>query len=206
MDFGRAACHTKHCAAVTLEFQVALLFAMGTLHGNWQESFQTLSVLNTMTRVTYVARVDPDVRYDQAKFEEEVSMYLSDPDGWESRGYTFEEVERNPQVRIHLSSPNTIRKVGCEDGTLSCAELGGHHLHLNAMRWTRGSAESKLPLDEYRQYMVTHEMGHILGFEHVTCPGPGQPAPLMMQQTRGIGRCVPNTKLTPTDTQNKQKQ
>jgi heat shock protein HtpX len=53
--------------------------------------------------------------------------------------------------------------------------------------------------------VLAHEMGHILGFEHVTCPGPGQPAPLMMQQTRGIGRCVPNTKLTPTDTQNKQK-
>jgi hypothetical protein len=161
---------------------------------------QTLSVLNTM-RVTYACYVDPDVQYDLDTFREEVTVYLADPDGWESQGYVFDEVERNPRVTIRLSSPQTIQKQ-CNDGSLSCAELNGRKMFLNAMRWTMGAPASKLPLDEYRQYMVTHEMGHILGHDHVRCPGPGHPAPLMMQQTKGIGKCAPNTKLTPTDTQN----
>jgi hypothetical protein len=134
-------------------------------------------------RITYQAIVDPDVKYDARKFAEEVSVYLQDPHGWKSQGYTFEESKR-PAVLIHLSSPKTIQQSGCEDPTLSCAEMNGRHMHLNAMRWT-GSMQnrSKLDLYNYRQYMVSHEMGHILGKDHVACPGPGEPAPIMMQQT-----------------------
>jgi hypothetical protein len=147
-------------------------------------------------RITYQAIVDPDVKYDARKFAEEVSVYLQDPHGWKSQGYTFEE-SKHPAVLIHLSSPKTIQQNGCDDPTLSCAEMNGRHMHLNAMRWT-GSMQnrSKLDLYNYRQYMVSHEMGHILGKDHVACPGPGQPAPIMMQQTLGIGECVPNTRVS----------
>jgi hypothetical protein len=41
--------------------------------------------------------------------------------------------------------------------------------------------------------MVSHEMGHILGKEHVKCPGKGKKAPIMLQHTLGIGECIPNT-------------
>jgi hypothetical protein len=149
-----------------------------------------------MKVVRYTTIVDADVRYPASKFADEVAMYLSDPDGWESRGYTFEAVDRNPQVVIHLASPATLLKSGCQTAELSCAELGGKIMMLNAMRWTQGSAASKLALEEYRQYLVSHEMGHILGHDHTTCKGPGLPAPIMMQQTLGIGACVPNTKVS----------
>jgi hypothetical protein len=66
-----------------------------------------------------------------------------------------------------------------------------------------GAPASKLTLDDYRQYMVSHEMGHILGHDHVTCPSPGAPAPIMLQQTKGIGKCKPNTKLTANDKKKK---
>lgn len=65
---------------------------------------------------------------------------------------------------------------------------------LNANRWMHGAKASKLPLERYRQYMVSHEMGHSLGHDHVLCNGSG-PAPIMMQQTLGIGKCSPNTKV-----------
>jgi hypothetical protein len=149
-------------------------------------------------KIRYTTIVDSDVDYDPKQFRDEVKTYLADPNGWRSEGYVFVR-SSSPDVEIHLSSPRTLESNGCHDGTLSCAEMNGRHMHLNAMRWTQGAPPSKLPLKKYRQYMVTHEMGHILGHDHVDCPGPGQPAPLMMQQTRGIGRCNPNTKLTRRD-------
>ena len=38
-------------------------------------------------------------------------------------------------------------------------------------------------------------MGHLLGKEHVKCPGKGHKAPIMLQQTLGIGKCIPNTNV-----------
>jgi hypothetical protein len=148
-------------------------------------------------RITYTASVDPDVKYPLRQFQQELELYLADPDGWASHGYEFVPVTRNPQVFIRLSSPATLQKSGCGDGRLSCAELGGKRMYLNAHRWTHGAAPSRLPLEDYRQYMVSHEMGHILGHDHMKCPGPGHPAPIMMQQTLGIGACTPSTKVGP---------
>ena len=149
-----------------------------------------------MTTVRYTVVVDPDVDYPVDHLKAEVATYLADPDGWIAHGYKFIHTDKSPGVVIHLSSPKTLKENGCKDPGLSCAEMGGKHLHLNAMRWTKGAAPSKLELKRYRQYMVSHEMGHILGFDHKKCPGPGKPAPIMMQQTLGIGECRPNTKVT----------
>lgn len=149
-------------------------------------------------KIRYTTDVDSDVAYDPKMFAQEIDVYLADPNGWVSDGYTF--VRSSPaDVEIHLSSPQTLATNGCRDPKLSCAEMNGRHMHLNSMRWTQGAAPSKLNLKSYRQYVVTHEMGHILGHDHVKCPGPGHPAPLMLQQTLGIGKCKPNTKLTDID-------
>jgi hypothetical protein len=148
--------------------------------------------------VLYTTRVDKGVEYDPETFAQEIDIYLTDPDGWTAYGYRFVRSNR-PQVIIHLATPETIKESGCPRPDLSCAQLRGRHMRLNVMRWMNGSKASKLPLDAYRQYVVSHEMGHILGYEHVVCPGPGRRAPIMMQQTLGIGTCTPNTKLTDKD-------
>ena len=151
-------------------------------------------------KITYRTIVDHGVEYSAKEFANEISVYLADPDGWISRGYTFEASPRG-KIQIHLSSPDTLVAKGCPSRTLSCAEMNGTHMRLNAGLWN-GTLKNKsglLQLKDYRQYMVTHEMGHILGFDHVECTGPKDPAPLMMQQTLGISVCVPNTKLTPKD-------
>jgi hypothetical protein len=120
---------------------------------------------------------------------------LNDPDGWSKKGYFFIPVSMNADVIIRLSSPETIeKKCGLPKG-LSCAELGGKNMYLNADRWFHGASKSRLSLDNYRQYMVSHEIGHILGFDHEQCPCKGCPAPIMMQQTLGIGQCKPSTKV-----------
>lgn len=153
-----------------------------------------------MKTVIYRTSVDPDVRYSPTQFAEQVAIYLADPDGW-AQFYTFVVGPRGKHIR--LCRPETLNSEGCKDDHLSCAILGGTQIWLNVDRWRKGSSASRLPLERYRQYMVTHEMGHSLGYDHVPCPGSG-PAPLMMQQTLGIGTCVPNTKLTESDLQAKQ--
>ncbi len=124
-----------------------------------------------------------------------VGIYLNDPKGWSKHGYFFEPVDRGEDVHIRLSSPETIKSICGLPGNLSCAELGGKKMYLNADRWFHGASASKLPLDQYRQYMISHEIGHILGHDHKKCPCKGCPAPIMMQQTKGIGECKPNTSV-----------
>jgi hypothetical protein len=137
---------------------------------------------------TYKIRSEADIGYD-------VGIYLNDPDGWSKYGHFFEPTNTREDVHIRLSSPTTIAKICGLPGNLSCAELGGHNMYLNADRWFHGAAPSKLPLKQYRQYMVSHEIGHILGHEHKPCPCKGCKAPIMLQQTKGIGECAPNTKV-----------
>jgi len=144
-------------------------------------------------RVRYRTAVDPDVKYDPKKFRDEIGIYLADPEGW-AQWHEFVYASSGPAKLIRLSSPSSLKQEGCKDDSLSCAMLGGNMIWLNADRWLHGAAPSKLPLDAYRQYMVSHEMGHSLGYEHVKCPGSG-PAPVMMQQTLGIGSCSPNTRV-----------
>jgi len=148
-----------------------------------------------MKTITYCVVVDSDVNYPLREFTELIQIYLADPEGWSGKGYEFMLKEKGQtDVMIHLSSPAGLRKVGC-DPNLNCAEFKGKHLHVNSVLWTRGGPKSKLSLEDYRQYVVSHEMGHILGHNHVKCPGPGEPAPIMMQQTKGIGECSPNTNI-----------
>ena len=150
-----------------------------------------------MKVVRYRTSVDPDVDYDPIQFGKEVAIYLADPDGW-AQFVEFVPAKSGSGKHIRLSSPSTLKNNGCKTGELSCATLGGRDIWLNSERWMRGAPASRLPLERYRQYMVSHEMGHSLGYDHVRCPNTG-PAPIMLQQTLGIGKCSPNTKLTHVD-------
>jgi len=151
-----------------------------------------------MKVVTYTASVDPDVKFPNQEFIDLVQIYLSDPNGWEGHGYRFKWVNHRPAVVIRLSSRETLRKSGCDD-SLSCAILGGRQMWLNSVRWLHGAGPSKQNLDNYRQYMVSHEIGHILGYDHVKCPGVGEDAPIMLQQTLGLRGCTPNLDITEWD-------
>lgn len=153
-----------------------------------------------MVLITYKFIIDDDVKETYKIYQHydvisrQIQMYLDYDHGWGKFGYTFEPVLKNQKINIYLSTPKRIQKE-CGNGNLSCAEMNGKNIYLNAYRWFNGSKESQLNLNDYRQYMVSHEMGHILGKNHKKCPSRNSPAPIMMQQTFGIGECKPNIRL-----------
>lgn len=154
----------------------------------------------SMRHIRYKFSIDPDVMKEHSiqlpvQVGYYVGAYLNDPNGWSKHGYFFEPVEKGESVLIRLSSPATIKKICGLPSNLSCAELGGRFMYLNSDRWFHGAPASKLSLTDYRQYMISHEIGHILGHEHKKCPCKNCHAPIMMQQTLGIGECKPSTKV-----------
>lgn len=153
-------------------------------------------VVGTGTPFTYTVEVEDGVPVDPAAFADQVEAILSDPRGWTAAGdVALQRVgpDQPPAFRVRLATPATT-DVRCAplptNGLFSCRN--GEDVMINLLRWAEGAAPSGLPLEDYRRYLISHEVGHALGHEHVACPGPGQVAPVMLQQTKGLRGCSPN--------------
>lgn len=139
--------------------------------------------------------VEDGVAIDGDCFAETVAGILNDSRGWGENGsLAFQPVTNDdPDFRLILASPDMTDRL-CyplrTGGKYSCRNRSA--VILNLARWESGTEEYAGNLEEYRQYLVNHEVGHLLGHGHARCPGPGEPAPVMMQQTKGLGECLLN--------------
>ena len=88
------------------------------------------------------------------------------------------------RLTAELCAPldTSVQQVSCWNGSRSV---------LNLTRWVGGASTYGSDLTSYRQYLVSHEVGHGLGHGHVQCPAPGKPAPVMVQQTKDLEGCTP---------------
>ncbi len=142
---------------------------------------------------------------DIEEFAAAVDLALDDPGSWIGSGQL--RLQRVPNGTTHdftvyLATAETAREmcaVGYVDIRIdgkpytSCRAPG--KVIINLDRW-RLSVDhfvaAKVPLATYRLYVINHEVGHELGHGHEQCPGAGQPAPVMMQQTLFLKGCVAN--------------
>jgi Protein of unknown function (DUF3152) len=125
-----------------------------------------------------------------------IAGILNDRRSWRGTGrWRFELVSGSDQAELHayIVTPGTTDRL-CAPlqtrGEVSCQN--GNRVVLNAKRWMLGAKSYGTDLTNYRRYLVNHEFGHYLGHGHVNCPGRGQLAPIMLQQTKGLDGCRKN--------------
>lgn len=139
--------------------------------------------------VTYRVEVERGLSEPPDRFAQAVDATLADKRGWISRGWA---VQRDPEAatRIVLATPATVDRL-CAPlataGEVSCRN--GNDVVINAVRWAEGAPSYDGDLAAYRTYLINHEFGHRLGLGHRSCPRQGSPAPVMLQQTRGLQGC-----------------
>lgn len=138
--------------------------------------------------------VESELTWAPNAVADRVVKTLNHPKGWTSvADVGFVQVVRDPEVRVLVATPETTDSLCAPlqtNGRVSCRN--GSLVVLNARRWGKGVPHYEGRLTAYRRYLVNHEVGHALGRAHGTCPGPGAPAPVMMQQTYGLAGCVAN--------------
>lgn len=144
--------------------------------------------------ITYRVELEDGLPFDGAEVAEFVHTVLEDERGWPGvSDVRFSRTHDDAELRIIVASPSLTDQLCAPldtGGELSCRIED--RVVLNAMRWAEGTPDYAGQLEAYRTYLVNHEVGHSLGYGHAECPGAGEPAPVMMQQTKGIGECEIN--------------
>ncbi len=147
------------------------------------------------TLLRFQVAVETDIQHlDLADFADRVTAILGDRQGWTAGGeWRFQRVGPGDphDFTLYLVTPDT-RDSMCHDnpeGFTSCRY--GDHVMINVSRWVHGVPYYR-DLDSYRNYAISHEVGHRLGHGHELCPGKGRPAPTMQQQTLGLHGCLAN--------------
>lgn len=182
----------------------------GTIANNRQELInQVVSSLNnhrnlvaniepiperTVTYTYCVATKGVSITYLDGFITKLASVY-ADNRGWNLGGkIKFIKVDSGCNFTAWLSSASMVPGFGsiC-DSFWSCRV--GNNVIINFDRWSGASPawnEAGGSLDDYRSMVINHETGHWFGFYHRYCPGSGQPAPIMQQQSISLQGCTFN--------------
>lgn len=157
-------------------------------------------VLGHGTLIRYRVAVESGIGEDARAFAARVQYALGDARGWGHR-YRFQRVSGSSyRFTVVLAGPATTDRLCYPFRTnriFSC--YNGGRTVINDYRWRHGAASYAGHLTDYRNYVVSHEIGHALGYRQhrYTCLANGL-APVMMQQTKSLYGCRRNPWPYPT--------
>ncbi|OSP39897.1 hypothetical protein B7767_29200 [Streptomyces sp. 13-12-16] len=149
--------------------------------------------------VRYVVEVETGLDVSPSQAANEIADILAAPRGWThdpDNAFQLVGAGSPHDIKIRIATPATADALCWEGikqdtgGEYNCEVPGG--VVVNLKRWVKGSPTFDGPIHDYRALIINHEMGHFLGHGHVTCGGAGRPAPVMMQQIKGLHGCVAN--------------
>jgi hypothetical protein len=172
-----------------------------------EEGAGTLSVVDGTSVVygtgplrRFTVEVEDGIGVEGAPFAQAVEAVLGDPRSWGSGGrMSFQRVGAAEAAagqfdfKVSLVSPGNMETYCPGVGTggyTSCRY--GERAVINLARWATAVPDYEGDVATYRLYVVNHEVGHVLGNGHQDCPGAGQVAPVMQQQTLGLEGCTKN--------------
>jgi len=144
--------------------------------------------------LTYRLEIEQGLPLDGAAIAAQVQRVLTDPRGWAPIEHVaFGRTDGDASFELIIASPTLVDRL-CYPldtvGQLSCRN--GDRVILNARRWATAVPWYAGRMDDYRAYLVNHEVGHRLGHGHRSCPAPGAPAPVMVQQSKSLYGCKAN--------------
>lgn len=148
------------------------------------------------TGKTYTYRIQTrgKITADLAEFARSVNETLTDSRGWSQAGIGFKQVESGGDFVLYLSAADKLPSFGspCH---VSWSCRSGNNVIINQDRWFNSSTAWKGAggsLRDYRHMVLNHEVGHWLGFKHVTCSSSGAASPIMQQQSISLRGCKAN--------------
>jgi hypothetical protein len=152
---------------------------------------------------TYRVAIETGVPVPVDQFAAVVDQTLGDPRSWiAGNNVRLQRVpgDASSNFVVLLVSPGTAQRLCAEvdldifwHGEPYSSCQSGQRAVINLSRYLKAVPNYGAPVAEYDQYAINHEVGHVLGHQHELCPGKGQPAPVMQQQTFDLQGCVANS-------------
>ncbi|WP_282699989.1 DUF3152 domain-containing protein [Streptomyces sp. CC219B] len=151
----------------------------------------------TGTALRYRVEIEDGLDLSAADVARQVERILADRRGWTADGRSaFQRVPSGPaDFVVRVATPGTVDRICGQYGLDTGGEYNcnvAQNVMVNLKRWQLATPVYADDVTAYRALIINHEVGHFLGHGHVGCPGPGRPAPAMMQQIKGMDGCVPN--------------
>ena len=145
-------------------------------------------------KINYALKIQSEINLDPICIKNLLFLILNNEKGWTNitgKGFQLTSVEDSDFVFIFATPEKTDEL--CypleTNGIYSCRN--GSEIIINNFRWKEGAVDFGRDIETYRLYLINHEAGHLLGWQHKECPKEGAIAPVMMQQSIGTNGCLP---------------
>jgi hypothetical protein len=137
--------------------------------------------------------------------QSQLAATYNDVRGWSLGGLIdFEPATNGCDFTVWLVAADLMPTFGSICDPVWNCEPGGNMVVLNYDRWTQATGPwlAVYPsgnIAEYRAMAINHETGHQLGFGHQICTTPGQPSPVMQQESIDLHGCTFNAWPLPSE-------